>query len=242
MTSSYWVGTDVGGTFTDMVVIDSAGEVTVAKSATTPHDRSQGVLDAFALAADSLGLDLGELLRSTVYFAHGTTAATNALIERKGERTALLTTRGHGDAILMQRSMGSWTGIGVASGHYSKRRNPIPIVDPEMIFEIDERFAASGAEIVPLNVEQVRKTARRLKGTDVGAVAICFLWSMVRNDHEARAAEIVREELPEAFCSVSSEIAPVIGEYERTATTVINDYLGPVIRRYVETHHYPVCG
>jgi N-methylhydantoinase A len=235
MSDSYWVGTDVGGTFTDMVVIDSGGKVTVAKSPTTPADRSQGVLDAFALAAESLEVTLDELVRATVYFAHGTTAATNALIERKGERTALLTTRGHGDAILMQRSMGSWTGVGVASGHYSQRRNPVPIVGRELIFEIDERFAASGQEIVPLNERQVRETAQRLKGAGVGSVAICFLWSMVRSDHEVRASEIVRQELPDVFCSVSSEIAPIIGEYERTATTVINAYLGPVIRRYVET-------
>ncbi|MDQ6730729.1 MAG: hydantoinase/oxoprolinase family protein [Actinomycetota bacterium] len=235
MTTSYWVGTDVGGTFTDMVVIDSAGKVTVAKSPTTPEDRSQGVIDAFGLAAKALDLALDELLRATVYFAHGTTAATNALIERKGEVTALLTTRGHGDTILMQRAMGSWAGVGVTSGHYSRRRNPIPIVDRKLIFEIDERTTAGGDELVPLNEEQVRDAARQLKESHVGAVAICFLWSMVRPEHEVRAAEIVGAELPGIFCSISSEIAPVIGEYERTATTVINAYLGPVIRRYVET-------
>ena len=235
MNDRYWVGTDVGGTFTDMVVIDETGKVTVAKSPTTPADRSQGVVDAFALAADALGLTLEELVRATVYFAHGTTAATNALIERKGERTALLTTRGFGDTILIQRSMGSWAGVGLASGHYSKRRNPVPIVPRELIFEIDERFTSQGEELVALNEEQVLQTARTLRGSEVGAVAICFLWSMVRNEHETRAAEIIRAELPQVFCTISSEIAPVIGEYERTATTVVNAYLGPVIERYVET-------
>ena len=235
MTAGYWVGTDVGGTFTDMVVIDSTGHVTVAKSPTTPADRSQGVIDAFGLAAGMLGVSFDELVRSTVYFAHGTTAATNALIERKGERTALLTTRGFGDTIVIQRAMGSWAGVGVASGHYSQRRNPVPIVDRDLIFEIDERITAQGVELVGLNEEQVRAAARRLADTDVGAVAICFLWSMVRPEHEERAAAIVREELPGVFCAISSVIAPVIGEYERTATTVINAYLGPVIKRYVET-------
>ncbi len=235
MTSQYWVGTDVGGTFTDMVVIDSAGHVTVAKSPTTPEDRSQGVIDAFGLAAGMLGLSVDELVRSTVYFAHGTTAATNALIERKGEQTALLTTRGFGDTILIQRSMGSWAGVGIKSGHYSQRRNPTPIVRRDLIFEIDERITAHGNELAALNEDQVRDAAARLRERGVGAIAICFLWSMVRSDHEERAAEIIREELPDAFCAVSSAIAPVIGEYERTATTVINAYLGPVIKRYVET-------
>lgn len=235
MTDRYWVGTDVGGTFTDMVVIDATGGVSVSKSPTTPADRSQGVIDAFGLAAEALDTSLDDLVQGTVYFAHGTTAATNALIERKGEKTALLTTRGFGDTLLIQRSMGSWAGLGVASGHYSRRRNPVPIVPRDLIFEIDERVTANGEELVPLNEEQVRHTARKLKGKDVGAIAICFLWSMVRREHEARAAEIVREELPDVFCTFSSEIAPVIGEYERTATTVINAYLGPVIKRYVET-------
>jgi len=218
-----------------MVVIDSAGKVTVSKSPTTPADRSQGVIDAFGLAADQLGVGFDELIGSTVYFAHGTTAATNALIERKGEPTALLTTRGFGDTILIQRAMGSWTGVGVASSHYSTRRNPKPIVPRQRIFEIDERVTACGRKLVRLDEDQVREAARSLRGTDVGAVAICFLWSMVDDAHEMRAAEILAEELPEVFCSISSRTAPVIGEYERTATTVINAYLGPVIKRYVET-------
>lgn len=228
------VGTDIGGTFTDMVVVDDRSEVRVFKTPSTPGDRSLGVIEGFKLAAAEYGLSLEGFCRQVVYFAHGTTAATNALIERKGEPTGLITTRGVGDAILIQRGMGTWTGIGNESAHYSARRNPVPIVDRANIVEVDERLDFAGDELVRLNREQVREAARYLRGRGVKAVAICFLWSFVRPDHERGAAAVVREEWPDVFLTLSSDIAPIIGEYERTATTVINSYLGPVIGRYVE--------
>lgn len=228
------VGTDIGGTFTDMVVIDDRFDVRVFKTPTTPEDRSLGVIEGFKLAAADLGISLEAFCRQVAYFAHGTTAATNALIERKGEPTGLITTRGTGDAILVQRGMGSWIGMGQESGHYSERRNPPPIVAKRHIVEVDERLDFAGDEIVPLNREQVRQAVRHLREQGVKAIAVCFLWAFVRPDHEREAAEVVREEWPEAFLTISSDIAPVIGEYERTATTVVNSYLGPVISRYVE--------
>jgi N-methylhydantoinase A len=228
------VGTDIGGTFTDMVVIDGAGKLRQFKVPTTPSDRSLAVIEGFKLAAGELGLTLDEFTGNVGYFAHGTTTATNAYIERKGERTILLTTRGFADTIFVQRSMGSWTGIGDRSSHYSERRNPVPLVPREDIIEIDERLDYAGDEIVPLQVEQVRAAARRIRAEGVGAVAICFLWSFVRPEHEIAAAKIIREECPDAFITLSSEIAPIIGEYERTVTTVVNSYLGPIISRYVQ--------
>jgi N-methylhydantoinase A len=228
------VGTDIGGTFTDMVVLDAAGALRQFKVPTTPHDRSLAVIEGFKLAAVEYGMTLEQFTANVDYFAHGTTAATNAYIERKGERTVLLTTRGFGDTIFVQRAMGSWTGLGDASDHYSERRNPPPIVPREDIIEIDERVDWSGDEVVPLSVDQVRAAAKRIRAEGIGAVSICFLWAFVRPDHEQAAARIIREECPDAFVTISSEIAPVIGEYERTATTVINSYLGPIIRRYVQ--------
>lgn len=230
----FFVGTDIGGTFTDLVVVDDGGGLRQFKVATTPGDRSLAVIEGFKIAAPVYGLSLAEFTRSISYFAHGTTAATNAYIERKGERTMLLTTAGHRDAIIVQRAMGSWTGIGDESAHYSRRRSPVPIIPLGDIIEIDERTDFSGDEIVPLQTEQVRAAARRIRAEGVTAVAICFLWSFVCPDHERAAAAIVREECPEVFITLSHEIAPVIGEYERTATTVVNSYLGPVISRYVE--------
>jgi N-methylhydantoinase A len=218
-----------------MVVVDDAGSIRTFKAPTTPDDRSRGVMDAFALAAEELGLGLGDFCGACVYVAHGTTAATNALIERNGEPTALLTTRGFGDTLLVQRAKGSWTGMGPATGHYSARRNPEPIVPRELIFEVDERTNRNGEAVVALDPEQVREIARAIRDVSVRAVAVCFLWSLVNDAHERATAAVLREELPNAFVTLSSEIAPVIGEYERTATAVVNSYLGPVIERYVGT-------
>jgi N-methylhydantoinase A len=233
MIGKFVVGTDIGGTFTDMVVIDDQNVVHQFKTPTTPSDRSQGVVDAFTLAAAEFGISSAQFAARVVYFAHGTTAATNALIERKGEPTGIITTRGMEDTLLVQRSMGSWTGIGQASGHYSRRRNPDPLVDRTLIVGVDERRDFEGEEIVRLNAEQVRAAARQLRDAGAKAVAISFLWSFVDSQHEHDAARLVKEEWPEVFLTLSSEIAPVIGEYERTATTVINSYLGPVISRYI---------
>jgi N-methylhydantoinase A len=230
----FYVGTDIGGTFTDMVVIDEQGGLRQFKSPTTPADRSEGVVQAFSLAAAEYGMSLAAFCASVAYFAHGTTAATNALIERKGEPTGLITTRGMEDTLLIQRSMGSWTGVGHASGHYSQRRNPAALVDKQHTIGVDERFDFSGDEVVALNKDQVRDAARRLRDAGMKSLAISFLWSFVRPEHELEAARLVREEWPDVFLTASSELAPVIGEYERTATTVINSYLGPVISRYIE--------
>jgi N-methylhydantoinase A len=233
-TGRFSVGTDIGGTFTDMVVIDRETGLRQFKVPTTPADRSLAVIEGFKLAAAGYGLTVEQFAKDVSYFAHGTTAATNAYIERKGERTVLLTTRGFGDSIFVQRSMGSWTGIGERSSHYSERRNPDPIIPREDIFEIDERVDCAGSEIVALSREQVRNVARYIREHGIGAVAICFLWSFINSAHEIEAGKLIRAECPEAFITLSSDIAPVIGEYERTATTVVNSYLGPIIARYVK--------
>lgn len=231
---SFSVGTDIGGTFTDMVVIDDQSQVRLFKLPTTPEDRSLGVLHGFQAAAEEYGLSVPEFTASVSYFAHGTTAATNALIERKGEITGLITTRGTSDTLFIQRAMGSWTGIGNASGHYSRRRNPLPLVERGHIREIDERLDFAGDVVVALDRDAIRGAVRELRAAGVKSMAVCFLWSFVNPEHELAAAQIIREEWPDVFVTTSSDVAPVIGEYERTATAVVNSYLGPVISRYVE--------
>ncbi|WP_216915615.1 hydantoinase/oxoprolinase family protein [Nocardia noduli] len=232
--SEYLVGTDIGGTFTDLVLLEPGHRPRLFKSPTTPHDRSQGIINALELAADSVGKPLDQFAAQIRYFAHGTTAATNALIERKGTRTGLLTTAGFADTMLIQRSMTSWVGMGAATGHYSRRRNPDPIVAREDIIELPERVDASGAVLLRLNDAEVRSALRRLRDSGVEALAASFLWSFLDPTHELRILEIVEQEWPEVYLTLSHEAAPVIGEYERTATTVINSYLGPVIRDYME--------
>jgi N-methylhydantoinase A len=231
---SFSVGTDIGGTFTDMVVIDDQSQVRLFKLPTTPEDRSLGVLNGFRAAAEAYGMSVPEFTAAVDYFAHGTTAATNALIERKGEITGLITTRGTADTLFIQRAMGSWTGIGNTSGHYSRRRNPPSIVMREHIREADERLDFAGDVVVPLDRDAIRSAVRELRAAGVKSMAVCFLWSFVNPVHELAAAEIIKQEWPDVFVTTSSDVAPVIGEYERTATAVVNSYLGPVISRYVE--------
>ncbi|MBM7516892.1 hydantoinase/oxoprolinase family protein [Nocardioides nitrophenolicus] len=228
----YRAGTDVGGTFTDAVLIGSDGSLHVQKAPTTPDDRTRGVLDALAVAAPDA--DLAGLLKQVGYFAHGTTAATNAFIERQGAPTALLTTRGFADILRLQRSMASWTGLTVAEGsHYSRRSLPAPIIEPDRVGEVNERVDYTGTVIVPLDEERTRATIRAYADAGVTAFAVSLLWSFRNDSHEQRVRELIREEAPQAYVTLSSELIPVLGEYERTSTTAINAYLGPVIHDYV---------
>ncbi|MGS2619718.1 hydantoinase/oxoprolinase family protein [Micromonospora sp. LZ34] len=227
-------GTDVGGTFTDVVLIGSDGSLEVQKAPTTPDDRTTGVVDALRVAAAEAGVDVTTFMAGISYFAHGTTAATNAFLERRGARTALLTTRGFADILRLQRSMASWTGLSMSeASHYSRRSLPEPIVDVDHVGEIDERVDYTGSVVVPLDEEAARATIRRLYKGGVAAFAVSLLWSFRNDAHERRLGELIAEEAPGAYVTLSSDLIPILGEYERTSTTAINAYLGPVINDYV---------
>jgi N-methylhydantoinase A len=231
---AYFIGTDIGGTFTDLTMLSDAGDVMIVKAPTTPEDRTRGVLDALELASAALGVSNAKLVSELAYFAHGTTAATNAFIERKGARTGLLTTQGFGDILRIQRSMSSWAGTAVHElSHFSARSTPIPIVPRDLIEEIPERIDFRGEVIAPLDEQAARAGLERLLAQGVEAIAICLLWSFRNPAHERRLAELVREMAPRVFVTVSSALVPILGEYERSSTTAINAYLGPVINRYI---------
>jgi N-methylhydantoinase A len=231
----YFIGTDIGGTFTDLVMLSETGEVTIVKSPTTPSDRTQAVLNALAAAAERQGIDARTLIKQLQYFAHGTTAATNAFIERKGAKTGLLITRGFADTLRIERCMASWAGLADHEiAHFSKRTIPTPIIPLDLIEEIEERIDERGAVIAPLGEAAARDSIRRLTAKGVEAIAITLLWSFRNPIHEQRLAEIVREEAPNVFVTISSELVPILGEYERASTTSINSYLGPVIHRYID--------
>jgi N-methylhydantoinase A len=231
---SYYIGTDIGGTFTDLVMLSEGGEVTIVKAPTTPDDRTRGVLDALAIAADDQGIDAKKLVAELAYFAHGTTAATNAFIERKGVKTGLLTTKGFSDVLRMQRCMASWAGLlDHEIAHYSARSLPEPIIERQLIEEIDERVDYKGQIIVPLDEQAARASIRRLVKDGVEAIAIMLLWSFRNTAHELRLQQLVKEEAPNVFVTISSSLIPILGEYERVSTTAINSYLGPVINRYI---------
>jgi N-methylhydantoinase A len=231
---AYFVGIDIGGTFTDAVLLDDSGTARLLKTPTTLEDPAIGVNNALALAERELGIEEGSILSQVEFFGLGTTVATNALIERKGVKTAIITTRGFRDTILMQRGKGHWTGRELHEiMRYSTRRQPDPVVPRTLIREVTERIDYKGAIITELNEDEVRDVVTSLIAEGVEAIAVSFLWSFREPKHEDRVAEIIREMAPHIYLTISSDIAPVLGEYERTSTTALNAYLGPAVSSYM---------
>jgi N-methylhydantoinase A len=235
---SYVVAVDSGGTFTDCVVVDDEGRLTRAKSPSTPPRFEEGVLGAVGEAAGRLGLRPADLLADTRLFAHGTTVATNILITRTGARTALLTTRGHEDAIIIGRTVQKVAGLSedeiIDVARLSKAD---PLVPRSSIHGVDERVDRNGSVVAPLKLERLDRLAARLRGDGVEAIAISFLWSFLNPDHERRLRDWLNGNgngRPHWFVTASSDLAPVIREYERTATTMLNAYLSPGVRGYLK--------
>ncbi len=222
----YLLGIDVGGTFTDLVSLDEAGRVTIAKAPSTPEDPSLGVVDGLKRLAEALGIGTERLLAETTRIVHGTTVATNALLQRRGPRTALLTTEGHRDILEMREGL-KWD-------RYNLRlARPDPLVPRELRLPIAERLRADGGVEIPLDEASVERALRRLKRARVEAVAIAFLHAYLDGDHERRVAMRVRAALPRAYVSISSEIYPRFKEFERVSTTVANAYVGPILEGYL---------
>ncbi len=218
------IALDVGGTFTDVTLLDPAtGRLWITKTPTTPDDPSEGFLVGVDKALRLAGADAARLAQ----VLHGTTTATNAILEGKGAPTGLLTTAGFRDVLEIGRhdiprraNMFAWV----------KPRRPVP---PELIEEVPERVSVDGETLVPLDEEAVRAAARRLRAAGVASVAICFLHAYASPAHERRAARLVREEHPDASVSLSSEVLPVFREYERALATALNAYVQPLVGRYV---------
>lgn len=228
MSSRFRIGIDVGGTFTDLVAVDASGQVTMAKSPSTPADQSLGVLAGLEELARSLGLSLAELLARTGEIVHGTTVATNALLERKGARVALLTTEGHRDVLEMRE--------GLKDNRYDLRTPPPePLVPRRLRFGVRERLRADGSVLIPLDHASLDRAIEAMKAADVAAVAVCYLHAYRDPRHETETLERLRAEMANAFVSLSSAVLPQIKEYERVSTTVVNAYVGPKVRGYL-TH------
>ena len=233
---SYYVGVDIGGTFTDCVAVDDGGRVFHAKTPST-HGSSpvEGVLRGLELLAREAGLTPGELCAQADRLGHGTTIGTNLIVERKGARVGLLATAGHGDALAMMRGNGRTAGAPpdeVYSVHATDK--PAPLVDRRHVLEVSERVAADGEILAPLDAERVREHLRSLiSGRQLEAIAIALLWSLRNPAHEEQLRQLAAEVAPGVFVSVSSEIAPRQGEYERTVATVLNSYVGPASSRYL---------
>jgi N-methylhydantoinase A len=229
------VAVDIGGTFTDCVVVDEAGRRTVTKSLTTPGRLADGVLDATRLAADALGRTMRELLEDTGQFVHGTTQATNALLTRTGAVTGLLTTQGHEDALLIGRVSSKRAGL--SEGELSRPwrlAKPVPIVPRALIRGVAERIDRDGEVVVALDEAAAVLAIAELVAAGVQSIAVSLLWSFANDDHERRLAALLAAHAPGIFVALSSELAPVLGEYERTATTAVNAYVGPKVSEYLQ--------
>jgi N-methylhydantoinase A/oxoprolinase/acetone carboxylase beta subunit len=220
------LGVDVGGTFTDLIYVDDeAGQILVHKLPTTPDDPSQGTVQGIEELTALAGTDPSQL--EQVF--HGTTIATNIVIEHDGAQVGLITTEGYRDILHIARHKKPLN----FSNYQDLPWQRYPIVRRRYRLTVPERITRDGEVLVPLDEKRAREQVRRLKEAGVEAVAICFLFSFLNPEHEARVAEIVREEFPEAFLSVSSKVLPQYREYERFSTVCLNAYIGPRVSRYV---------
>ena len=221
------IGVDVGGTFTDLVYADTeAGQTGVHKISTTPDDPSRGVVTGLVALCEKYGI-----ARETVDVVfHGTTIATNAILEHDGAVTGMITTGGYRDILHIGRHQ--------RPQHYSIMQD-IPWQDRPLVKRryrktVKERLAPpKGEELEPLDEAGVRQAVRELRESGVEAIAICFLFSYLDPAHERRAMEIVREEFPNCFATTSSSVSPQFREFERFTTTAMNAFVGPKVRNYV---------
>jgi N-methylhydantoinase A/oxoprolinase/acetone carboxylase beta subunit len=232
---NYRISVDIGGTFTDCVVVAETGRRNVAKALTSHGSLTDGVIESVSLNAAAFGLSLEELLSSTDLFAHGTTVATNAMLVHSGARVGLITTRGHEDALFIGKVYAKRAGLHERDAvHASRLGKPFPIVPRELVRGIPERIDVEGDVVVPLTDDTVLVAIDSLVEADVDSIAVCLLWSFVNDSHERRIRELLRERAPHVFASFSHELAPVMGEYERAATTAVNAYVGPKVVGYLE--------
>lgn len=217
------VGIDIGGTFTDAVLADAEGDLRIAKVLTRTDDRAAGFLDALGIVAERGGADI----RSVDFLSHGTTAATNALVENTLASVGFITNRGFTDML----EIGTQQRIATYGLHTP---NPPAIVPRDRCFGVSARLDAQGHEVSPVVDDEVRVIAASLREAQVEALAVCLLFAFKDGAQERRVAGILAEELPGVPVSISSEIAPEIREYARASTTVLNAALLPLVGRYVD--------
>lgn len=224
---TYRLGVDVGGTFTDVLLVDEASGATWrAKTGSTPSDQAVGVLNGIGKVCAEAGIELAEVAQ----VLHGTTIATNAILEGKGATVGLVTTKGFRQVLQIARS---YVPGGLAGWIIWPK--PEPLAALENTVEVDERIGSDGAVVRPLDEDDVRAQLSSLRGKDIEALAVSLINSFADPAHERRIGEIAAEVLPGVPVSLSSDVLPEMREYERTVTTVANGYVQPQVKRYVET-------
>jgi N-methylhydantoinase A len=228
MRTKYRLGIDAGGTFTDLVLADRSGDVRLYKALSTPADPTRAIEEGMKLIADDLGESPAEIVSNSDLCINGTTVGLNALIQHKGGKTGLICTAGHEDSIEIR--------LGHKEDGY--RYDPeypaaVMLVPRYLRKGVRERVISNGSVKTPLHEDDVRAACRFFVEEGIEAVAISFVWSVLNQSHEQRAAEIVREMMPQVALTVGSDLYPQIREYTRTSTAVVNAYLAPILSRYV---------
>ena len=220
----YTLGVDIGGTFTDIVLQGSDGSIATNKVLSTADDYAKGIMAGVSAVLQELAV-----ARTAIDgVVHGTTVATNAILEGKGAKTALITTAGFRDILELRR-------IRIPQLYNLFYDKPAPLVPRRLRFEVPERIGPRGEIDLPLDEARVRLIVEKVGAAEAQALAICFLHSYINPEHERRVAKIAREILPDVFISCSADILPEIREYERTSTTVINAYVGPIVGHYLRS-------
>jgi len=223
---SYRIAVDVGGTFTDVVAVDAAGQVTFVKAPSTPNNQALGTMNGIERLSQELGLTVADLLAKTTTIVHGMTVATNALLERKGAKVGLLTTEGHRDVLEMRE--------GLKPERYNMRLPRLdPLVPRRLRLGVRERLRADGRIEIPLDRSSLNAAIETLKAEEVTSVAVCYLHSYRDARHEKETCQAIERAMPGVYISLSSEVLPQIKEFERVSTTVVNSYVGPLIELYL---------
>lgn len=227
---TYTIGIDVGGTFTDFLVLNSENEEQlIEKSSTTPHDPSFGVLNGLASIAARLSLDTASLLERTSLIVHGTTVTTNAVLTGRGAKTGLITTEGFRDVLQMRRGVRSREHL-----YNNKYMAPPSLVSRDLVVGVPERTHLSGEILREVKREDVERAVALFREEGVQSVAICFMHAYANPDNERKTKEIVQELMPEAFVSISTEVSPIVRLYNRVSTVAMNAYVGPVLKSYID--------
>jgi len=228
MKSEYRLGIDAGGTFTDFVLADKSGKVRLYKALSTPQDPTLAIKNGLALIAEDLGVSALHVVSNCDLCINGTTVGLNALITMKGAKTGLICTAGHEDSLEIR------LGHKEDGYRYDADYPPATMLVPRYLRRgVRERVLSDGSVRTPLTEEDVRAACKVFEAEGVDTVAISFVWSVLHPEHEQRAAEIVREMLPNVVLTTGSELYPQVREYTRTSTAVVNAYLAPIMKRYV---------
>lgn len=227
---SYTIGIDVGGTFTDFLILNSENETQmIEKTSSTPADPSIGVINGLTSIASKLGMETKELLENTNLIVHGTTVSTNAVLTSTGAKTGLLTTKGFRDILQMRRGVRSKEHL-----YNNKYVAPPPLVTRDLVICIDERTDLTGKVLKEVHEEEIIEAVEWFKEEGVESVSICFMHSYANPENEQKAKELVQKYMPEAYVTISTDAAPVVRLNNRVSTVAMNAYVGPILKNYMD--------